>query len=58
MFDVYISYARADQRLYEALRAALRCRAVSVWDNGDIREGEPIIDRITEAVSDSKVLRG
>ena len=53
MYDVYISYTRADQRLYEALRDALRGRAVSVWDDGDIKMEEliRISDRITEAVS-------
>lgn len=57
--SVFISYAHEDRSLAEVIAAGLSHRGCKVWiDEGELRAGDSIIDRIAEGVDQTDFLVG
>jgi hypothetical protein len=51
--SIFISYSHADKELARALAEALRRRSMKVWiDEGELKIGDSIIERIATAIAD------
>lgn len=55
--SVFISYAHEDRRLVQGLADALQARGCRVWiDEGEMRIGDRLLDRIASAIADMDFL--
>ena len=51
-YDIFISYARADRRLVQAIARALRAKRVRVWiDAWEMQPGDVLRDRINAGIA-------